>query len=109
MVREERMTNRERIAAVMAGRDVDRFPVWLKMANTTWRNSRPEPYKSMSDVDLLRACGCDPMIGLGVRLKHTAPHVTRRTDEKDGVRTTTIDTPDGPLTGREVVAGLKAL
>ena len=34
------MTCRERIYATLRGKEVDRFPVWLKMANRTWQ-SRP--------------------------------------------------------------------
>ncbi len=95
------MTTRERITAVLEGEEVDRFPVWLKMLGANWRSYQPEPYRSMSDIDLLRAAGCDPMVWLGLRAKGTAPHVTRKVTEENGTRVTIVTTPDGALRGEE--------
>ena len=99
--RTEAMTTRERILAALRGGEIDRFPVWLKMANSTWRNSQPEPYRSMDALELLRAAGCDVMLGVSAAVHSTAPHVTRSVEEPDGRRVTTIETPDGTLVGEE--------
>ena len=99
----ETMTTRERITAFLDGDDVDRFPVWLKMANPTWRTTQPEPYKSMSDIELLRHAGCDPMVGLGISTRKEAPHIQTVIEEEDGIRVTRISTPDGELRGEEKV------
>jgi uroporphyrinogen-III decarboxylase len=98
------MTNRERIDAVIRGDEVDRYPVWLKMANGTWKSSQPEPYKSMDSVELLRAAGCDVMVGCGMppdALTTRRPHVTIRDEQTNGTRRTIVETPDGPITGEE--------
>jgi uroporphyrinogen-III decarboxylase len=98
MLAVETMTGRERILATLRGDEVDRFPVWLKMANRTWRSCQPEPYRSMSDVDLLEATGCDLLLGCGVRPRIERPHVTRTTERNGFKRTTVMETPDGCLT-----------
>jgi len=95
------MTNRERIFAAFRGEEVDRFPVWLKMANNTWRSQQPEPYRSMPSNDLLRACGCDPMLPCGLGLRGETPHARKKVVETGGLRTTTIETPDGTLVGEQ--------
>jgi uroporphyrinogen-III decarboxylase len=95
------MTTRERITAVLEGEEVDRFPVWLKMLSAGWRTPQPEPYKSMGNIELLRAVGCDPMVGLGLPVKGSASHVTRNVTEQSGVRVTVVTTPDGELRGEE--------
>lgn len=95
------MTTRERIFAVLKGDETDRFPVWLKMVGKTWQNLQPEPYRSMKSVELLRAAGCDPMVGVGVKVDRENPHITENIEEKDGIRSTSITTPDGILYGEE--------
>jgi len=95
------MTTRERIGAAVRGEEVDRFPVWLKMANSTWRSAQPEPYAGMESVELLRAAGCDAMVDVGISVQSESPHVTRTVTEADGLRTTVCDTPDGRLIGEE--------
>jgi uroporphyrinogen-III decarboxylase len=97
----ETMTTRERITAVLEGKEVDRFPVWLKMLAANWRNLQPEPYKSMDNVELLREVGCDPMVHLGIGAKSVAPHVTKEVTQENGIRVTAISTPDGELRGEE--------
>ena len=97
----ETMTSRERMLATLRREEVDRFPVWLKMANSTWRAQQPEPYRRMDGEELLRACGCDVMSGCGARVRAERPHVKRTVTDDDTTRTTTIETPDGALTGIE--------
>jgi isopentenyl phosphate kinase len=72
------MTSRERIFATFRGDDVDRFPVWLKMTNRTWQNPQPEPYKSMEAEELLRATGCDLLLGAGVPVLSVQPSASAR-------------------------------
>lgn len=93
----EPMTNRGRVFATFNGEDVDRFPVWLKMANSTWRAAQPEPFKSMDAVELLRACGCDALVGCGVGAKRTSPHVKETVESLRGLVRTVVETPDGTL------------
>ncbi|MBI5723922.1 MAG: hypothetical protein HZA50_08195 [Planctomycetes bacterium] len=95
------MTNRERIFTTIEGGPIDRFPVWLKMANPTWMSSQPEPYRSMSDVDLLRAAGCDLMVSFGMPASKKMPHVRATRQEADGTMTLTYTTPDGELVLQE--------
>jgi hypothetical protein len=96
------MSSRERILASIRGEETDRLPVWLKMANDTWRTSQPDPYRGMDDLDLLRAAGCDPMLFVpGVRARAETPHAETAVTEADGVRTTRVATPDGELVGEE--------
>lgn len=95
------MTTRERIFAALRGEEVDRFPVWLKMANDTWRTTQPERHRSMDSLALLREAGCDVMLGVGLKVHTDAPHVTRSVERLDGRRVTTVETPDGVLTGEE--------
>jgi len=95
------MTGRERISAAMRGDEVDRFPVWLKMANSTWRAGQPEPYAGMEPVELQRAAGCDAMMWAGLGASGEAPHVKRTVTETGGVRRTAYETPDGELVGEE--------
>ncbi|MHC4591100.1 MAG: hypothetical protein ACYS8L_00200, partial [Planctomycetota bacterium] len=91
------MTARERFFATVRGEEVDRFPVWLKMANRTWQSSQPEPYCSMGAEELLTAVGSDLLIGCGVSVQKDAPHVRLSFAEEDGSRRTTMETPDGVL------------
>ncbi|MFW6189004.1 MAG: uroporphyrinogen decarboxylase family protein [Planctomycetota bacterium] len=93
----EEMTSRERILATIRGEEVDRFPVWLKMTNRTWQSGQPEPYSEMGAEELLRAAGCDLMLGNWAGAQKEAPHVERHTEELDGIRRTTTETPDGPI------------
>ena len=102
-VKVETMTSRERISATISGDEVDRLPVWLKMANPTWRTMQPESIRRLDDVTLLREAGCDVMVGLGVSVHGTSPHVTRTVEATETSRTTRYETPDGPLSGREVL------
>jgi uroporphyrinogen-III decarboxylase len=102
------MTSRERILAALEGREVDRFPVWLKMANQTWQSAQPEPYRSMDGTALLEAAGCDVMIGSGVRVSCERPHAQRRTEEHGDTRRTITQTPDGELVGEQTRAGPSA-
>ncbi len=97
----ETMTTRERIYATIRGEEVDRFPVWLKMTNRTWQNPQPEPYRSMDGEELLRACGCDLMLGNGFGAQKNSPHVTESRSEADGERTHVWSTPEGDLVGVE--------
>mgnify|MGYP006309146423 FL=1 len=92
--KQETMTSRERIDAVMNGEEPDRFPVWLKMLNKNWRNFQPEPIRSMSNLELQQRVGCDPMEGLGVRVRNNMPHVNRQVEQKENIRTTLVQTPD---------------
>lgn len=95
------MSARERMLAAFRGEDVDRFPVWLKMANPTWQSSQPEPYRSLPAFELLTRAGCDVMVGCGVPVDTVAPHGQRSASEENGVRTISIETPDGVLVGEE--------
>jgi len=95
----ETMTTRERILGCLRGEEVDRFPVWLKMANGTWKGCQPEPYRSMDGVELLRRCGCDVMTGCGPRVQSETPHVRTTQTKREHVTIETLETPDGPLTG----------
>ena len=97
------MTSRERILSTFRGEEVDRFPVWLKMANDTWQSSQPEPYRSMGAAELLRQCGCDAMLRCGVRVKSEAPHVKGTVTQENGLRRTVTETPDGVLVGEQVL------
>lgn len=99
----EQMSSRERILAVLNGKDVDRFPVWLKMANPTWKSTQPEPYHSMDGLELLRQADCDVMMGCGLpggALKAERPHVQTRVETEGNIRHTITETPDGPLVGK---------
>jgi uroporphyrinogen-III decarboxylase len=98
------MTSRERITACIHGQEVDRFPVWLKMANRTWQSPQSEPFRSMGGEQLLRECGCDVMLGCGLpagSVKVSRPHVQVRAERDKDVRRTFIDTPDRVLVGEE--------
>lgn len=97
----ETMTSRERILATFRGEEVDRFPVWLKMANRTWQSSQPEPYRSMDAEALLRAAGCDLMLHARCSAKKQTPHVEQSVTQTSGIRRTTMRTPDGVLVGEE--------
>jgi len=99
--RTDSMTNRERIRATLRGDEVDRFPVWLKMANRTWQSPQPEPYCSMGAVELLRAAGCDVMVGCGLpgkAVKTKRPYTKQLVETTDTDRTIRLETPDGVLT-----------
>lgn len=97
----ETMTSRERILATFRGEPVDRFPVWLKMANATWQKPQPEPYRSMAPDALLQACGCDLFMGCGVAVKAEHPRVKlTRTDDGKIIRRI-WETPDGTLVAEE--------
>lgn len=91
------MTNRERLLATIAGEETDRFPVWLKMGNNTWKTPQPEPYRSMADTELLEACGCDLVIGNGLWARPEHPHVTMEEDRNPERTVHTWRTPDGGL------------
>jgi hypothetical protein len=97
-VSRERMTSRERILASLRGDDVDRFPVWLKMLANDWRKAQPEPYRSLPDDELLRACGCDRMLGNGTPCRIERPHVRTLVSNEGVRRTTRYETPDRTLT-----------
>ena len=100
-MQKEPMTNRERILATCHQQEVDRYPVWLKMTNRTWKNSQPEPYRSMDEIELLKACGCDLMVGNGLQVIGRQPHVKTGTVKTEDRITTIYETPDGTLTGIE--------
>ncbi len=89
--------------AVLRGEEVDRFPVWLKMTNPTWQNAQPEPYRSMDAVALLRAAGCDMILGCGLPLVAHRPHVVEQSHREGDVLTTVLETPDGILTKTDKV------
>ncbi len=91
------MTSRQRLMAAMRQEPVDRFPVWLKMDSAAWRQSQPEPYRSMDGKALLTGCGCDLYTGAGVTIRGQSPHYTETIDETDKDITTIYTTPDGPL------------
>ena len=98
------MTGRERMAAALRGQEVDRFPVWLKMANRTWQGLQPEPCRSMPALDLLRAAGCDLVAGCSLPAEALAcvrPHATESVAVANGRRVTAIQTPDRTLVGEE--------
>jgi len=94
----ERMTNRERILASIYGDEVDRFPVWLKMDNATWKSSQPEPYRSMDDMQLLTECGCDLMGSVWANTSADNANVRKDVDIQTTQAVTTWETPDGTLT-----------
>lgn len=91
------MTSRERILAAFQGEETDRFPVWLKMTNPTWRSSQPGEVRDLGDAELLTAAGCDLLLGNRIGCRCERPHATIATKEENGVRTTTYHTPDGEL------------
>jgi len=97
----ETMTSRERIYATLRGDEVDRFPVWLKMANRTWQTCQPEPYRSMGGEELLRAAGCDLMLDCWGGARRETPHVKWTITTEDDVRRTVMETPDGAIVGEE--------
>ncbi len=91
------MTSRQRLLAAMAREPVDRFPVWLKMDSAAWRQSQPDPYRTMGGKELLTGCGCDLFTGAGVTIRPTTPHSTETINETDDDIETVFTTPDGPL------------
>jgi uroporphyrinogen-III decarboxylase len=95
----EALSSRERILATLRQEDVDRFPVWLKMANSSWKLGQPEPWRSMEPEELLRAAGCDLMLGARVECDKTNPHVTTEIKSDPESVVTTYHTPDGILSG----------
>lgn len=95
------MTNRERIFATIKGQEVDRFPVWLKMANPTWQSPQPQPYRSMSQVELLQAAGCDLMVSFWLGARKEMPHVRTKHEDASGIRTDIFETPDGEIVSQE--------
>lgn len=97
------MTSRERILECLRGNETDRFPVWLKMANGTWKSIQPEPYRSMDNIELQRRCGCDIMEGCYVPIEREAPHVTAHDERIEDKIIHTIQTPDGILVGEDKV------
>ncbi len=98
---QETMSSRERILAVMEGLEVDRFPVWLKMANSTWKASQPEPYRSMDEITLLREAGCDLFLNNWTRVERSTPYVKQTVQNGENLKTTVYETPDGPLVASE--------
>ncbi|NOY82969.1 MAG: hypothetical protein GXP31_18380 [Kiritimatiellaeota bacterium] len=100
-VKNEAMSGRERILACLRGEETDRLPVWLKMANRTWKSAQPEPYASMDEVRLLRACGCDLLLGCGLPVPADCPHVRRSQKRTADTVARLIETPDGPLVGED--------
>jgi hypothetical protein len=93
----EQMTNRERIYATCRKEEVDRFPVWMKMANDTWKNSQPEPYRSMTGIGLLKEAGSDLMLGCHVKVNASNPDVTIKRIDNGNEKITIFSTPDGEL------------
>ncbi|MBT3379539.1 MAG: hypothetical protein HN742_25530 [Lentisphaerae bacterium] len=96
------MSTRDRIAATFRGDPVDHFPVWLKMANITWKSFQPEPYHSMEGNELLRSCGCDIMGGCsfpGTALRAEKPHVKTTVTRDGNIQRTVFKTPEGDLVG----------
>lgn len=103
IARAETMTSRERIFATLRGEEVDRFPVWLKMANRTWQLAQPEPYRSMDGDELLRQAGCDLMSDCWLRAEHKSPHVDWQQSQEGKVRRSTMTTPDGVLVSEDTL------
>ncbi|MBN2452347.1 MAG: hypothetical protein JXR77_18315, partial [Lentisphaeria bacterium] len=95
------MTSRGRMLATLRREEVDRFPVWLKMANPTWSSSQPEPYRSMGGTALLQACGCDIIRGCGFPVQALRPRVEESIEIQADRRVHRIRTPDGELVGIE--------
>ncbi|MGC9454789.1 MAG: uroporphyrinogen decarboxylase family protein [Phycisphaerae bacterium] len=95
------MTNRRRILRTIRGEEVDRFPVWLKMDNHTWRSSQPDAVRTLDSEELLEVAGCDRMLHVKPRICCDTPHATIEVSEKDGLRRTVANTPDGELVGEE--------
>lgn len=93
------MTSRERTLAALKGEEVDRFPVWLKMAGKSWQGGQPQPYRSMEALTLLEQVGCDPMMGVSASTDCWNSHIAHQTDRHDAKTTTVIQTPDGELHG----------
>jgi len=97
------MTSRERMLATLKKEPVDRFPVWLKMANSAWRSLQPEPYRSMDGTQLLRDCGCDIISGCGFGAQASRPHVESSSRREGNLRKLQIKTPDGILASVDVI------
>lgn len=93
----EAMSERERVLAAIHGKPVDRFPVWLKMANQTWKSQQPEPYRSMDNEALLTACGCDRVMWCGAPVTREYDRVSVTTTREGNKVTTTWATPRGSL------------
>lgn len=91
------MTSRERILATVRQQEVDRFPVWLKLANETWRLGQPDAVRALSEPDLLAAAGCDLMLGNGVRSELVRPRITVRRSDTGDRTVITYATPEGDL------------
>ena len=91
------MNARERIIASVRHEEVDRFPVWLKMANDTWRSGQPESVRALDDLALLAAAGCDTVVGNGVSAALSRPHVSLERSARCGRTVVTYVTPDGEL------------
>ena len=98
---QEAMSNRERILSTIYGRPVDRFPVWLKMHNRTWRSSQPKEIRDLSGEELLTAAGCDLMLGCDIRACSESPHVTVQNINEDSLRRCIVETPEGVLVGED--------
>lgn len=97
----EEMTSRQRILATVAGKPVDRFPVWLKMTNDTWRTAQPESVRQLDDIELLQAAGCDLLIHNGIGARVERPDVEKTVEQRPGLRITRYQTPDGTLTAEQ--------
>ncbi len=97
------MTNRERFLAAFHQQEVDRFPVWLKMANSTWQSAQPEPYRSMGEVEVLQKAHSDVLIGNGYNVQRVRPHVEVSTEQEGDLHRTICHTPDGDLVGESRV------
>ncbi|MFP4052738.1 MAG: uroporphyrinogen decarboxylase family protein [Phycisphaerae bacterium] len=94
------MTNRQRIRACIDGKPLDRFPVWLKMDNPTWRTPQPQDVRTMDGPALLAAAGCDLMLGNFLRCDCSRPRVEEDCEEDPDRRVRTWSTPDGDLTAK---------
>ncbi|RMD82596.1 MAG: hypothetical protein D6820_03440 [Lentisphaerae bacterium] len=91
------MSNRERFKCAMELKAVDRFPVWLKMANGTWQGGQPEPYRSMNGIELLRIAGCDVMAGNPLPVRECYTQVQVSSWKENNRRHTRYQTPHGVL------------
>ena len=99
MALRQEISSRERILSTLKGEETDRFPVWLKLANQTWRGPQPQEVRRLSDVDLLRAAECDLLLGASLAYVPEYSQVELNVQESAGTRTTTYR-----LSGEELVA-----
>lgn len=91
------MTGKERFEAALRQQPVDRLPFWVKIFGNAYLQHQPEPYRSMSELELVDHLELDHMASGPAPVVGRNDRVTRRVSEKEGRRTVLLETPDGRL------------